>query len=85
MKAWMFKLVAVVNNAVGKGREQVVSWHADGLTPDKEALSAYLQITMADYNPEINGHSILTPEDREHLTTALAGILLRVMDAQEKQ
>jgi hypothetical protein len=85
MKAWMFKLVAVVNSAVGKGRQQLVSWHAEGLTPDKEALSAYLQIAMADYEPEINGSAILTHEDREHLTMALAGILISVMDAETKE
>ncbi len=85
MKAWMFKLVGVVNTAVGAGRKQLSTWHSAGVTPDKAELSAYLQIAMADYQPEINGSAILTSEDREHLTMALAGILINVMDAEAKE
>lgn len=82
MKAWMFKLVTVVNTAVGAGRKQLATWHSAGVTPDKVELSAYLQLALADYQPEVKGCAILTPEDREHLTLALAGILINVMDAE---
>jgi len=37
---------------------------------------------MCEYQPEINGCAILTSEDREHLTLALAGILISVLDAE---
>ena len=85
MNLWMIKLVTVVNGAVGKGRSQLHAWHKAGVTPDKEALSNYLQIAMHDYQPEINGCAILTPEDRDHLTLALAGILISVLDAETEK
>ena len=82
MKAWMFKLVAVVNTAVTKGRAQLQAWHKAGVTPKKEDLAIYLQMVMADYQPEVNGCAILATDDREHLTLALSGILISVMDAE---
>ena len=82
MKGWMFKLVTVVNSAVGAGRKQLATWHSAGVTPDKVELSNYLQMVLAEYQPEVKGVEILTPEDREHLTLALSGILINVMDAE---
>jgi len=82
MKGWMFKLVGVVNTSVNAGRKQLALWHSAGVTPDKTELSTYLQVALADYQPEVNGCAILTPEDREHLTMALSGILISVMDAE---
>jgi len=82
MKAWMFTLVGVVNTAVNTGRKQLQVWHKAGVTPSREGLSTYLQVALADYQPEVNGCAILTATDREHLTLALSGILINVMDAE---
>ncbi len=82
MKAWMLKLAVGVNIAVTKGRAQLQTWHKAGVTPQKEELAIYLQMVMADYQPQVNGCAILAHDDREHLTLALAGILISVMDAE---
>ncbi len=85
MKAWMFKLVSVINGAVNAGRTQLATWHSAGVTPDKTELSTYIQMAIADFQPEVNGCAILSNEDREHLTLALSGILINVMDAETKE
>ena len=85
MKKWMFQLVSTVNGAVNAGRLQLQDWHRSGVTASQEVLADYLGVALADYRPEINGRDLLGSDDRHHLTMALAGILIAVMDAETQE
>ncbi len=76
----LVKLLTTFGGYLTEAIEQVMKNKAAGVANSPEALAAYLESRLAEWNPQIKGRPLSDPETKKAAARLLAGIACNFAD-----
>lgn len=77
-------LAAKLGSYIKQGADHYAAMKAMGLTVSAETVGAFLEVQMADWNPEIRGRRVLDGTAKHHGAHFLAHVICKLADPAGK-
>ena len=81
----LIPLVSKLGKFLQAGFEHYIAMKAMGMDPSAEALAAFLEDQMDDWNPSVRGSKLLDPETKAACARFLGGVAFNMAIAQAKK
>ena len=74
----LLPMLSTLGSYFKTGADHYATLQASGATASPDVLAAYINIKMMDWEPKINGKSILDPATKEGASRMLAGLIINL-------